>query len=365
MITTLQLSNYRNHVALELRPQAQFVLISGPNGSGKTNILEALSLLAPGRGLRGAKLSDITQQNSDTPWAIYAELTQADLSISIGTALAAPGESNKRLVKLNPELQKSQLALASAARMLWLTPQMEPVILSGTTARRQYIDRIAFYFNPAHAQLVSQYEKTLRERSKLLSQPSYDPSWCRLLEERLATDCVSIVTARAAAVELIMQAMHQIAPSFPHARLLLTGGVERLLAEQPSDAVATLTEMLSAARIKDQYSGHTSFGAHRSDLEIFHQEQNQPFAQCSTGEQKALLLALLLAQTHASLRRGHCPILLLDEVAVHLDTRRREALYAELTTLPTQCWLTATDSEIFTPLTQVAEHVRLSQEVVS
>jgi len=361
MITNLILSHYRNHTHLQITPEAPYILISGPNGSGKTNVLEALSFLSPGRGLRGAKLQDIIPNGSTEHWTVHAQLAIHGETRSIGTALESSEGAGKRVVKIDQIFQKSQLALAEHLRMLWLTPQMEPALLSGTTARRHYIDRITFYFDPEHAKRVAHYEKTLRERSKLLSLPPYDADWCRVLEERLASLSLRITQTRKEALERVMQHIDALSPSFPRALLRMVGGVETLLASHSKEeAEALLTKQLSESRQKDYYTGQTSHGAHRSDLEVYHAQPEQSFALCSTGEQKALLLSLLLAQARASLQHYSTPpILLLDEVAVHLDDARRNALFQELLALQVQCWVTTTDPDLFHTVEQHCHHIVL------
>jgi len=343
------------------------VVLTGPNGAGKTNLLEAISLLAPGRGLRRALLGALDRRPrpealapaAPGPWAVAAGIRRPEGDIEIGTGRdpAAPPDAPRprRLVKIDGGLVRGQAALAAQLTLSWLTPQMDRLFLDGSSERRRFLDRLVYGFDPEHAARLAAYEHALRERARLLrgdgpTRP--EPAWLDALEEQLATRGIAIAAARLALVERLAEAATATVGPFPTPALAVVGTVEEWLAAGPALAAEDrLREALAAARRADGDSGTTAVGPHRSDLKVVDRMSGMPAAECSTGEQKALLIGLILAHARLVARMtGIAPFLLLDEVAAHLDPDRRAALFAALDGLGTQCLLTGTDKVLFEAL---------------
>lgn len=353
----LSLSHFRNYAEATIDLEPAPVLLTGPNGAGKTNLLEAISLLAPGRGLRRAKAQELQGQGSADPWAVSARIEGVSGSHQIGTG-RDPGGSERRLIRIDGRSERAQSALAALLDIVWLTPQMDGLWREGSGERRRFLDRLVFAFDPAHAGRVSGYESSLRQRSKLLQEGSADPHWLAALEDGLAERGVAIAAARRALVARLNRAIQGEAGSgFPRCGLDLAGDLDRWLAE---DSALLVEERLRAAfndsRERDAQQGGAKYGPHRSDLLARHLEKNTPAALCSTGEQKALLVGLVLAHARLiAIERGRPPLLLLDEVAAHLDATRRETLYKEILSLRLQAWLTGTEPAVFDPLVGAAQ----------
>jgi DNA replication and repair protein RecF len=363
-VERLNLTHFRCYetfsVSLDLKP----VVLTGPNGAGKTNLLEALSYLIPGRGLRRARLSEVSRQSSSDLWAISVQLKDQDMGIQIGTGLDPEvPEKERRVTRINGEKVKSQSVLAEWVSMVWLTPQMDRLFLEGPQGRRRFLDRLVYGFDPLHAQRLSRYEKVLRERNLLLRQGHYDRHWIEGLEENLVNDGISITIARREVVGQLSSVLQRQETIFPRADLSLRGDLENLLhqrslLEVEEDAYRFLAE----GREQDCLTGQTSFGPHRSDLLAVFPEKNQPAALCSTGEQKALLLSIVMASAYLlSVRTGAIPLLLLDEVAAHLDETRRSALFDAILKLKMQAWLTGTDASLFKELQGNAQFLSLKE----
>lgn len=352
----LRLTNVRTYTDAELRCDGRCVVLTGSNGAGKTNMLEAVSFLAPGRGLRRARLSEVERMapaDGETApaagWGVAAEVETPDGPREIGTG-REPGGRERRAVRIDGQPAGGQQALGELVAATWLTPQMDRLFQDGPAARRRFLDRLVFGLDPAHATRVNRYEHALRERARILrGEGTADPAWLDALERRMAEQGVAIAAARRHLVDrLAGHAAHDPGP-FPRAGLDLTGDVEEWLAETSALAAEDrLTEALAASRARDGETGGAAHGPHRGDLAARHLERGQPAALCSTGEQKALLVAIVLA--HARLltaERGFAPLVLLDEVAAHLDAPRRDALFTELPRLGAQAWLTGTDPALF------------------
>ncbi|MEO7276824.1 MAG: DNA replication/repair protein RecF [Sphingomicrobium sp.] len=330
-VSRLTLTDFRSYASATLEPGPGFILLTGDNGAGKTNLLEAVSLLAPGRGLRGAFLADIARQGGTGAWGAAARLN--DIDIGTGTVPSAP---ERRQVRINgaPAAVNS---LSERAAVLWLTPAMDRLFSGSASDRRRFLDRLVLALEPEHAHHSTRYDAAMRARNKLLSDEPRDDSWLGSLEVAMAEHGTAIAAARERAVRALGQ---QLAGSpddeFPRAAINLDGWVA-------GDLAATL----SSNRSRDSSAGRAVEGPHRQDLAVTHCAKAMPAANSSTGEQKALLLGLVLA--HAELvadRRGEAPILLLDEVAAHLDPRRRAALFARLDGRG-QVWMTATEAALF------------------
>jgi DNA replication and repair protein RecF len=332
VLSRLALSNFRSYADTLIAPGAGLVILTGENGVGKTNILEAVSLLSPGRGLRGASLSEMARSDGPGGFAVAARLD--DIEIGTGTTAAAP---ERRQVRINGA-QSSATALAEWLSVLWLTPAMDRLFLEGAGGRRRFLDRLVLALAPAHAVHSARYEAAMRARNKLLAEERPDPSWLTALETHLVEHGTAIVEARAATVGSLSERLGEAPPGpFARAGLSLGGWTKGDLASE-----------LALGRQRDAAAGRTLAGPHRTDLLVTHLGKNQPAERCSTGEQKALLLGLVLA--HADLvadRTGRRPILLLDEVAAHLDPSRRSALFERLAAGGGQVWVTGTEPALF------------------
>ena len=348
-LAELGLSHFRSHrrTGLVLRPG--LVAIWGPNGAGKTNILEAVSLLSPGRGLRGAPVEALARRPEELGWKVTAQLVGPGASREVAS-WAEPG-ARGRSVTIDGK-PAPQAALGRLLRVLWLTPAMDRLWTEGAEGRRRFLDRIALSFEPAHGEVVLAYEKAMRERNRLLRDGAGDPGWYGALEARMAAEGARMAAHRRMALARLARAAADAETAFPAASLAIGGpdgppGPETELA---------LAEALAAGRRADMAAGRTLAGPHRADLEAVYAAKGLPAAQCSTGEQKALLISLVLANARAlAAGDGTPPILLLDEVAAHLDAARRAALFDELEALGAQCLLTGTGPELFTALSGRAQ----------
>lgn len=379
-VTRLSLAEFRCYPRLRLELDPRPVVLTGANGAGKTNLLEAISFLAPGRGLRRARLGEIGRMGADVtaPWAVAAVLATPEGPAEIGTAHEPPagpvsgeGEARdgKRAVKVDGKPARGQSQLARLVSIIWLTPDMDRLFMDGASARRRFLDRLVYGFDPEHARRVSTYEHAMRERARVLRTPGApaDPSWLAALEERMAREGVAVAVARRHLAERLGRAIALADGPFPKAGLQVTGVVEAWLDEGPALAAEDrLRAVLAASRGHDAASGGAAAGPHRSDLETRHLGRDRAAALCSTGEQKALLLSIVLANARLrALERGAPPILLLDEVAAHLDADRRAALYADLLALNAQAWMTGTDVSLFAPLLGKAQFFRVADATVN
>ncbi|MCC7275476.1 MAG: DNA replication/repair protein RecF [Alphaproteobacteria bacterium] len=366
-VVRLDLSDFRCYREARLDIDPRPVVLAGPNGAGKTNLLEAVSFLAPGRGLRRARLSEVDRIGGG-PWGLHATVATLAGAVEIGTGRDAEGEMReRRLVRIDGATPRSQTALAGVAGVVWLTPQMDRLFLEGGTARRRFLDRLVYGFDPEHATRVAAYEHALRERGRLLRERPADAAWLGAVEEQMAGQGIAIVAARRELAAAIDHAVAEGVGPFPRPRLGLAGTVEGWLDAMPALAAEErLRAALAAGRRADAETGGAGVGPHRSDLWVRHAAKDMPAEHCSTGEQKALLLAIVLADVRLqAAARGVPPILLLDEVAAHLDEERRTHLYDEILALGVQAWLTGTDAALFAPLAGAAQHFRVADAVVT
>ncbi|MFD2261813.1 DNA replication/repair protein RecF [Lacibacterium aquatile] len=352
-ISRLALTDFRGYGRLDLTPDPDgFIVLTGHNGAGKTNLLEALSFLSPGRGFRRAALSEIERLGGPgTGWGVAATLDTDQGPIEIGTG-KPPGGSERRILKLNGSPAKSQTELSDLLVVSWLTPAMDRLFQEGSSGRRRFLDRMVQGFDSNHAPRLSAYEHAMRERLRLLKERRADPSWLTALEEAMAREGVAVAVARTQLLSRLQTAVEGGIGPFPAADIALDGEIETALASQDAATVEVeFRAALSQRRRIDADAGATTHGPHRGDLLVRHRAKNMPAPHCSTGEQKALLLALLLANARlVKAARGLPPLLLLDEVAAHLDEERRAALFDELTALGGQAWLTGTDRALFNAL---------------
>lgn len=367
----ISLTNFRNYEALRLDVgQAPQVVLAGANGAGKTNILEAVSLLTPGKGLRGADLDELTRRDPLAAtvggaaglWAVAAELESSHgLSMRIGTGLdRTRDDSARRVIRLNGKEVKGQRNLSEHVAAVWLTPQMDRIFIDGASARRKFLDRLVFAYVPDHVTQLNRHEKNLRERLRLLTEHrAPDSRWLDTLEQQIAADAISISAARTHLLARLTHHLAQLASRenlFPVPQASLECSVARLLESAPAlEAEERLQTALRTARSADAAAGRSTQGAQRADFKVLYAAKNMPAEYCSTGEQKGLMLAIILG--HAMMmkaERGFVPLLLLDEVAAHLDDARRAQLFGHLAALGGQVWLTGTDARLFDHLTQAA-----------
>jgi DNA replication and repair protein RecF len=354
----LSLTAYRNYLDLRVELTAAPVVLWGANGSGKTNILEAISLLAPGRGLRRAVLADLQSHATTSPWAVAAELTTPAGFTTLSTGLdPADPARDRRVVRIDGKPAKGQSALSENLALVWLTPDMDRVLVEGPGTRRKFLDRLVFGFDPAHAGRVNRYEQSLRERMRLLRDGMMDAAWLNALEDDLARTGTAIAAARKQMTEQLNAIVNDGDAAFPHAHLALAGLAEDLLATQAALTVEdTLRARLAAGREDDRRNDSCATGPHRSDVIVTHTGKNLPADLCSTGEQKSLLIRIVLAHARLLARwRGSPPVLLLDDIASHLDEIRRAALYENLLASGSQFWLSGTDHALFDPLLAKAQ----------
>jgi len=339
-------------------------VLVGRNGVGKTNVLEAISYLGSGRGLRSATLEEPCRLPGAHPWAIAASLTiDGAPGPDIGVGLD-PQTRAKRIVRINGANASGPLAITEYLNMSWLTPAMDRLFLEGTTGRRRFLDRLVLALHPGHASAVSAYEKAMRQRNALLdSDRPADPAWLTAIETQMAEHGVAIAAARRELISQLQRAMDaQTESPFPKAKIALDGAAETGLENSSAAEVEThLIDLWRQGRARDKAAGRTLEGPHRTDLKVRHAGKDQPAERCSTGEQKALLVGLILAHAemvHSTSGKG--PILLLDEVAAHLDPERRKALFQQLTHSAGQAWITGTDKSFFTGFEGAAQILTVS-----
>lgn len=357
-VVDLRLTDFRNHAAAEISSDGRHVVLAGDNGTGKTNLLEALSLLTPGRGFRRARLDEMARIGGPGGWSLFARLDGPDGAVRVGTG-AEPGtgddESRQRRVRIDGVAARSSDELLDHCRVLWLTPAMDGLFTGPAADRRRFLDRLVLAVDPGHGARVSAYEKAMRGRNRLLEDDRLDLDWLTAIEDQMAELGVAVASARVetvACLERLIEATRADAP-FPHAELALEGELEAMVARGgPSAEAEDLWRIrLAEARRRDKAAGRTLDGPHRADLAVRHGPKAMPAHLSSTGEQKALLLGLVLA--HARLvgeTTGRAPLLLLDEIAAHLDPRRRGELFDVLEALGSQCWMTGTDAGAFAAL---------------
>ncbi len=376
-LSRLTVTDFRCYARAEIEADGRPVVLAGPNGAGKTNLLEAISYLAPGRGLRRARLSDVDRRTLPPagPWAVAATVATPEGPRDLGTgrdpAMGANGNGGdtggegrgatgrpreRRVVRIDGAPARSQRELGEIVTIVWLSPRMDGLFRDSSAARRRFLDRLVYGFDPAHAGRVAAYEQALRERARLLKTGGAEDTWLAALEDTMARHGIAIAAARRDLVGRLAQAGGAARGAgsglFPVADLALDGEIEAALEGQAALAVEDrLRARLAEARSRDAAAGGAAAGPHRSDLAVSHGERGLPAALCSTGEQKALLISIVLAHARLlALHRDAAPLLLLDEIAAHLDEARRHALFDEILELGVQAWMTGTDAAVFADL---------------
>lgn len=369
-ISKLTLTNFRNYagLAIDLAPGA--VVFSGDNGAGKTNLLEAISLLTPGRGLRRAPYADVAREGGDGGFALHARLDGPDGQVEIGTGISggdSAGEGGRR-VRINGSSARSAEEMLEWLRVVWLTPAMDALFTGPAADRRRFLDRLVLAIDPGHGQRAIDYEKAMRGRNRLLTEGSRDDRWFDAIETQMAETGVAIAAARAEMVRLLAAMIDRLPDTgpFPQADIGLSGELEAEIAIAPAvDVEERFRRTLAEGRDRDRAAGRTLEGPHRSDLVVRHRPKAMPAELCSTGEQKALLVGIVLS--HARLTgemSGMTPILLLDEIAAHLDGGRRAALFSILEDLNCQAFMTGTDAALFSSLKGRAQFLTVDHGTV-
>lgn len=360
-LTQLTLQNFRCYAQVRLpEVRSGLIVLCGPNGAGKTNILEAISMLTPGRGIRGVKATDMKRYDSPQSWGVSAKVaTGHDTDVTLGTGLDP--QTERRLVRINGVSAKSQMALSDYLACLWLTPQMDRLFLDGASGRRKFLDRLIFTFDSGHSGRVTRYENAMRQRSKLLQEGEAEPVWLQSLEAQMAETGVAIAAARLDFATRLQNSCNRVDADeenyFPRATLKVTGTIEELLQNSPAVEVEKMfAYQLEQSRPRDVIVGGAASGPHKSDLSVIYTTKKVAAEHCSTGEQKALLIGIVLAHGRLmAAERGAPPVMLLDEIAAHLDEDRRRALFERLQNLGGQVWMTGTDPVLFDSVANKAQ----------
>jgi DNA replication and repair protein RecF len=361
-IHRLSLTHFRNYRAASLETRGDVAVLVGPNGAGKTNCIEAISFLSPGRGLRRATLDDVADNQGDGSWAVSAEVEGALGLATLGTGIDAPGAeaaASGRRCRIDREPVTSAAAFGDHLRMVWLTPSMDGLFLGAASERRRFFDRLVLAIDSEHSARVSALDRSLRSRNRLLEVRNFDDHWCDAIERETAELAVAVAATRGQTVTRLaamLRARGEASP-FPSALIMLDGWMENALMQEPATTVEDrYREILRGSRARDAAAGRTLDGPHLTDLEVIYAPKGMPARDASTGEQKALLIGLVLA--HASLvaeMTGITPLLLLDEVVAHLDPSRRIGLFGELAKLGAQVWMTGADPAAFTDIGATSE----------
>ncbi len=366
----LRLDEFRSYAGLTVEIAEGPVVLTGPNGAGKTNLLEALSFLSPGRGLRQAKLGEVARWQGSGAWAVAAHLQTAEGLREVGTGLVPAGDGDgreRRAVRIDGAAASGAAELAAVSGLLWLTPAMDRLFIEAPSGRRRFLDRLVFGLDPEHARRVSGYEKAMRERSRLLKEGRADPAWLAVIEDRMAKSGTAIASARRHVAARLSAVSTASEDPFPKAGISVAGLLEEWLDDAPEAMVeARFRARLGDSRARDAQAGGALEGPHRADLAVRHWASGAPAEQCSTGEQKALLIAIVLANAKLqAAERGAVPILLLDEIAAHLDADRRASLFDRVIELGAQAWITGTDPDLFGELRHRAQFFAIGEGQIS
>ena len=385
-VTRLTLTDFRNYAFLRLNPRLRPIVITGENGSGKTNILEAISFLTPGRGMRGARLADIKRftpavvdadyRPSNSSWAVSATICKNDEDFEIGTAVEniqreddeETSSYNKRIVKIDGQKGTLQTELGRYFSAIWLTPQMDRLFRGGSQPRRSFLDRLVYAFDNEHAKRTANFEHLYKQWYQLIksSNGHADSLWLRGIEENMAATGVAIAAARREQIARLNRFIENEPDDvFPNVMLELDGTIEKMLDSMPAlDVEEFYINKLATERRNVLYNDNVD-GVNRTDFKVFFKKKRMPAELCSTGEQKSLLISIILAQTKCQiLYQGFAPVLLLDEIAAHLDDGKREALLTKIKDLGLQAWITSTDAELFGSLRDCADFFEIKNNTV-
>lgn len=358
-LSRLKLTDFRNYAEATLLLDGRHVVLTGENGAGKTNLLEAISFLSPGRGLRRAVLTDVTRVGAGAGFSVFAEVEGMDGKVSLGTGIEGDGEITTRRLRINGTPTRSTEELSDHLGMLWLTPAMDGLFTGPSADRRRFLDRLVLSIDPAHGRRAGDFERTMRSRNRLLSEGRYDPSWLTAIETQMAGLGIAMAAARREMLGLLrnLSTAAEQTP-FPSPVLALEGFLDEALDAPAADLEDRYLDMLRQGRGRDAAAGRTLEGPHRVDLLVRHREKDMDAGRCSTGEQKALLIGLILAHARLTANMtGFAPVLLLDEIAAHLDEGRRAALFDLVDALGGQAFMTGTDRAMFSALTDRAQYI--------
>ncbi len=386
-VMRLTLTDFRNYAHLRINAHLGPIVITGENGSGKTNILEAISFLTPGRGLRGARLADIKRispalvtdeylptEITNTSWAVSALVQKGDDEVEIGTAVERSLRENldearsfdKRIVKIDGQKVTSQAELGRYISAIWITPQMDRLFRGGSQPRRSFLDRLVYAFDMEHAKRTANFEHLYKEWYQLLKNGQNDDHWLMSLEENMAGLGVAIAAARREQIAKLNTFIeHEPDDVFPNVRLELEGTIEKLLDKLPAIEVEDYYQALLKKQRRNIMYNDNIDGVNRTDFKVYYRRKGMPAELCSTGEQKSLLISIILAQTKCqTLDKGFAPVLLLDEVVAHLDEIKREALLEKIRELGLQAWITSTDPQLFDSLKNEALFLEIKNNQV-
>ncbi|WP_160011002.1 DNA replication/repair protein RecF [Rhizobium sp. 18055] len=352
-LSRLKLTDFRNYATAGLQLDGRHVVLTGDNGAGKTNLMEAVSFLSPGRGMRRATYGDVTRVGAHAGFSIFAELDGMEGEVEIGTGVDTTDDNVSRRLRINGTPARTADELTDHLRLLWLTPSMDGLFTGGSSERRRFFDRLVLSLDPAHGRRASDFERAMRSRNKLLDERRFDPSWLSGIEAQMASLGVAMAMARQEMLGLLVRLIEETRETspFPSASLDLAGFLDGQFDRPAVDLEDEYAAQLAESRYRDAAAGRTLDGPHRADLLVRHRDKRMEAARCSTGEQKALLVGLIMA--HARLVANlteHAPILLLDEIAAHLDENRRAALFDLIDALGGQAFMTGTDRSMFAAL---------------
>lgn len=367
-IFSLKLHDFRNYASIALGLDDRHVVLTGANGAGKTNLMEAVSFLTPGRGLRRAAYADVPREGAPGGFGVFAAVDGMQGEVEIGTGTEAGEEGQSRRLRLNGTTARSVDELLDHLRVVWLTPSMDGLFTGASSDRRRFLDRLVLSLDPDHGRRAADFEKAMRGRNRLLSEPRPDARWLDAHEHQMAELGVAMALARRELVGLLaglVEAAHDEGP-FPSSVMALTGFLDDALDRPAYEVEEAYAALLRDGRLRDAAAGRTLDGPHRVDLQIRHREKDMDAARCSTGEQKALLVGMVLA--HAGLvagMTGHAPVLLLDEISAHLDEGRRAALFDRVDALGGQAFMTGTDRAMFEALGDRARFLNVDNGTIT
>ncbi|MDI7862917.1 DNA replication/repair protein RecF [Rhizobiaceae bacterium n13] len=357
-LSRLTLGDFRNYAQVRLSLDGRHVVFAGDNGAGKTNLLEAVSFLSPGRGLRRAPYADVKRVGGSGGFSIFAVVDGMEGDVEIGTGVESTEDSAVRKLRINGTPAKSADELTDHLRILWLTPAMDGLFTGGSSERRRFLDRLVLTLDPAHGRRASDFERAMRSRNRLLSEGRFDPAWLSGIEVQMASLGIAMALARREMLGLLMALIEQDRDTtpFPSAAMTLSGFFDAEFQRPAVDLEDEYASMLADGRRRDAAAGRTLEGPHRADLLVRHRAKDMEAERCSTGEQKALLVGLILAHARLTANMtGYAPILLLDEIAAHLDEGRRAALFDLIDRLGGQAFMTGTDRAMFSALAERAQ----------